>query len=240
MIEVGGNQAHPVAPIAAARGIEEVATIARPAHAAAWRQALLDEVRGTAVRERLARGLAGVGVIHLICFLGCQAVYDPAIKSDPRHPMLWVAELAGVLVYLRIALGRDWHRSTSAISLVAKFWTTFLILSFNLVTLNAVTGFGLDWYKPVWATLSTFFFASLGWLFSAWYFIPAVQMWATGLLMVHLPGWCYLIYGVSWWLALTGIALWIRPRERPGEVGHSTANGFRPLRSAGGRPGPAS
>ena len=31
-------------------------------------------------------------------------------------------------------------------------------------------------------------------------------MWLTGLLMVNLPSWSFLIYGVSWWLALVGIA----------------------------------
>ena len=74
---------------------------------------------------------------------------------------------------------------------MAKLWTTFLILSFNLVTLNSFTGFELAWYKPVWATLSTFLFASLAWVFSPWLFVPAVQMWATGLLMVNFPDWCF-------------------------------------------------
>ena len=35
----------------------------------------------------------------------------------------------------------------------------------------------------------------------------------TGLLMVRFPEWCFLIYGVSWWVALTSVALWIRPRD---------------------------
>jgi len=96
---------------------------------------------------------------------------------------------------------------------VAKLWTTFLILSFNLVTLNSFTGFELAWYKPVWATLSTFLFASLAWAFSPWFFVPAVQMWATGLLMVNFPDWGFLIYGVSWWLALMGIAIHLRRQE---------------------------
>jgi hypothetical protein len=84
----------------------------------------------------------------------------------------------------------------------------------NLVTLNAITGFQLSWFKPAWATLSTFLFASLAWLFTPWFFVLAVQMWATGLLMVHFLHWAYLIYGVSWFIALSGVALWIRPRGR--------------------------
>jgi len=178
----------------------------------AWKRMLLDELRESAVRAHLARGLMGVGWIHLLCFVGCQAVYDPSIRTDLRHPVLWLTELVAVLWFLRKSLGEGWIRSSSAINLVAKFWTTFLILSFNLVTLNAITGFELAWFKPVWATLSTFFFASMAWLFTPLFFIPAVQMWATGLLMVKLPDWCFLIYGISWWLALTGIAGWIQAR----------------------------
>ena len=178
-----------------------------------WKRGLIAELDRTEVRARLPVGLAGVACIHLAVFVGCQAVYVPSLSADLRHPLFWLLELVAILVFLRKSLGRGWIRSSSAINLVAKFWTTFLILSFNLVTLNALTGFELPWYKPVWATLSTFLFASLAWLFSPWFFVPAVQMWLTGLLMVKLPEWGFLIYGVSWWIALIGVALWIRPRD---------------------------
>ena len=104
--------------------------------------------------------------------------------------------------------------SSHAVNLVAKLWISFLIVAFNAVSLNSFTGFELSWYKPVWATLSTFLFATLAWLFTPLFFILAVQMWLTGLLMISLPTWSFLIYGVSWWLALTGIAARLRQRER--------------------------
>jgi len=176
----------------------------------AWKNALIEELNRSTVRERLATGLAGVGCIHLVSFVLCQAIYDPGGRADLRHPLLWLLELVAILVFLRKSLGRSWIRSSVAINLVAKLWTTFLILSFNLVTLNAITGFELAWFKPVWATLSTFLFASLAWLFSPWFFVPAVQMWLTGLLMVNLPDWGFLVYGVSWWFALLGIAVSLR------------------------------
>jgi hypothetical protein len=191
---------------------EEGGTADEPMPVAAWKRLLHDELARSSVRQRLAIGIAGIAWIHLGCFIALQLCHDPSIRTDLRHPALWLAELVAVLYYLRKSLGKGWIRSSSAINLVAKFWTTFLILSFNLVTLNAITGFDLAWYKPAWATLSTFYFASLAWLFTPLFFIPAVQMWATGLLMVNFPEWCFLIYGVSWWIALTGIAAWIRPR----------------------------
>jgi len=176
-----------------------------------WRAAFADELSDSRARLRLARGLAGIGCIHLATFLFCQLIYVPDGRADLRHPLAWFLELVAVLGFLRMSLGRGWVRSSATVNLVVKLWTTFLILSFNMVTLNSFTGFDLAWYKPAWATLSTFLFASMGWFFNPWLFIPAVQMWATGLLMVKFPHWAFLIYGVSWWISLTGLALWIRP-----------------------------
>ncbi|HMF36095.1 MAG TPA: hypothetical protein VKF17_05625 [Isosphaeraceae bacterium] len=178
-----------------------------------WKSDLIAELNRSAVRKRLSIGLAGVACINLVTFSMCQIIYVPDGRADFRHPVLWLLELVAILVFLRKSLGRGWTRSSSAINLVAKLWTTFLILSFNLVTLNSLTGFELAWYKPVWATLSTFLFASLAWAFSSWFFVPAVQMWATGLLMVNFPDWSFLIYGVSWWLALMGVAIQLRRNE---------------------------
>jgi hypothetical protein len=155
----------------------------------------------------------GVAWIHLLCFLGCQGIYDPAVLRDLRHPVIWTVELLAVLAYLRATLGRGWFRSSPAISLVAKLWISFLILSFNVVSLNSLTGFQMSWYKPVWGTLSTFLFAALAWLFTPLFFIPAVGMWLTGLLMVQFPHWSYTVYGVAWWLALSGIAARLTMRE---------------------------
>jgi hypothetical protein len=181
-----------------------------------WKSNLIAELNRSAVRKRLSIAMAGVACINLVTFIICQVIYVPNGRADFRHPLLWVLDLVAVLAFLRKSLGRGWMGSSTAINLVVKLWTTFLILSFNLVTLNSLTGFELAWYKPVWATLSTFLFASLAWVFSPWFFVPAVQMWATGLLMVNFLDWAFLIYGVSWWLALMGIAIDLRRKEPVG------------------------
>ena len=116
---------------------------------------------------------------------------------------------------MRMLAGRHWIRRSEAVNLAAKLWTTFLILSFNVVSLNSLVGIEQAWFKPVWCTLSTFLFASLAWLFTPLFFIPAVQMWATGLLMASFDFYAYTIYGVSWCLALCGLAANIR-RTRAG------------------------
>jgi hypothetical protein len=189
-----------------AEGGREIATVT----ANDWREALRTDLLESPLRGRLSMALMAMAFIHLACFLGCHAIFDPRVHRDMRHLALWLVELMTVLGMLSVVMGPGWFRSSSSISLLAKLWTTFLILSFNVVTLNAVTGFELSWYKPVWGTLSTFLFASLAWVFTPWLLVPAVQMWLTGLLMVRFPEQAYLIYGVSWWVALTGIAALLR------------------------------
>lgn len=175
----------------------------------------LDEAFATG-SGRWSRAVAAVGWIHLAAFLACQAIYDPTRHRDPRHLIIWAAEFVAVLMALRLIAGRGWMRSSTAVGLVVRFWGTFLILSFNVVTLNELMGWEMRWYRPAWGTISSFFLASMAWLFTPRMFIPAVQMYFTALLMIQFRDQDNLIYGVSWWLALLGIAARIRRRERAG------------------------
>jgi hypothetical protein len=182
----------------------------------AWKDSLRLDLARTIERGggRWSRAVAAVAWIHLGTFLACQAIHDPSVQRDPRMVSLWGAELVAVLVAMRAIVGPRWFATSPAIGVVTRLWATFLILSFNLVMLNALTGWESRWYKPAWGTLSTFFFASLAWLFTPRFFIPAVQMYFTALLMVYFPNEENLVYGVSWWVALMGIAGTVRRQER--------------------------
>jgi hypothetical protein len=180
----------------------------------AWRTSLRRDMDRELNDPRWPRALVGVGTVHLVFFLVCQALSDPVSRKDLRFPAIWFMELACVLAAMRLLAGRHWSGRSAAMNLVAKLWTTFLILSFNVVTLNSLVGIETPWFKPVWATLSSFLFASLAWLFTPLFFIPAVQMWATGMIMAELPDYAYLAYGVSWWVALVGVAWNIRRTRR--------------------------
>ena len=147
-----------------------------------------------------------VAWIHLVTFLACQVLHDPLVERDVRHLVLWIVELAAVILTMRRVAGLGWFWSSPAINVIARLWVTFLILSFNVATLNALTGWESLWFKASWGTLSTFLFAALAWLFTPKFLIPAVQMYFTALLMARFPDWNNLIYGVSWWLALMGTA----------------------------------
>lgn len=184
-----------------------------------WRAMLRADLDGAFRRGagKWSRALVAMGWIHLACFMACQALHDPARERDPRHLVLWATELVAMLAALRLIAGPRWARSSTAVGVATRLWGTFLILSFNLVMLNALTGWETRWYKPAWGTLSTFLLASTAWLFSPRMFIPAVQMYFTALLMVTFKDQENLIYGVSWWLAFLGIARGVRHRELRGK-----------------------
>jgi hypothetical protein len=146
-----------------------------------------------------------VGWVHLVFFLACQAVYFWGQKSERLTLLLWALELAAVLVAMRRVAGRDWIRESPGVALVVRIWVTYLILSFNVASLNHLTGYTIDWFKPAWCTLASFGFAMLAWLFGYRYLIWAVQMYFTGLLMVQFRDWNYAINGLSWLVILHAI-----------------------------------
>jgi hypothetical protein len=185
-----------------------------------WNAALRAELDRAVVQGngRWSRALVSVAWIHLFTFLACQALHDPVAERDVRHLVLWIIELAVVILTMRRVAGLGWFWSSPAINVIARLWVTFLILSFNVATLNALTGWESLWFKASWGTLSTFLFAALAWLFTPKFLIPAVQMYFTALLMARFPEWNNLIYGVSWWLALMGTACVVQRRERAAGV----------------------
>ena len=165
---------------------------------------------------RWSRALMLVAWIHLATFVACQAINDPGVHPDMRHLALWVAELVAVIVAMRKIAGLGWFSSSPAINIIGRLWATFLILSFNAAVLNGLTGWESVWYRAIWGTLSTFLFASMAWLITPKFLIPAVQMYFTALLMARFPAWNNLFYGVSWWFALAGTAWVVRNREHAG------------------------
>ena len=180
-----------------------------------WRSVLGADLRALALRRPWGQALMAIGWVHLGFFLVCQAVYSMGNRSPVLWLVLWAAEVFALFVTMRTVAGRDWIRESPTLALIARVWITFLILSFNVASLNQLTGWSVDWFKPVWCTLASFGFATMAWLFGSRLLIPAVQMYFTGLLMVRFPSWNYLIHGASWCLALQYVG-WdlIRHRKR--------------------------
>ncbi len=186
-----------------------------------WKADFLSELEQTAHRGRWGLALRIVSGTHLALFLACQAIYSPAVNRDPRHLGLWIADLVVALVVFRAVAGPGWYRASDAGRTVVRVWGTFFILTLNLVSYNELTGWDVHWYRLAWATLSTFGFATMAWLIDLKFLIPAVQMYATGMLMVRFPQWTYVIYGLSWSATLQGLGLWLE-RRRAAALGPET------------------
>lgn len=184
----------------------------------AWKAALAQDLSQELRRGRWSRALAAIAWVHLAFFLACQAIYDRQVDRDYRFLAIWGLELLAVLGVFRWLIGPGWAKTSPAISVVVRLWATFLILSFNLVTLNNLTGWSVHWYKPAWATLSSFLFAGMAWLFTPRFLWMAVLMYFTGLLMTQVPHWGYVVYGFSWWLALLLMAGQTARLERLGPI----------------------
>ena len=167
-----------------------------------WQFLLMADLTEQAVARPWGQALMALGVVHLGFFVVCQLVYWAGVRAALASIALWGGEVGAVLVVMRLVAGRDWIRASPAIGLIARVWVTFLILSFNVASLNSLFGWSVDWFKPVWCTLGSFGFATMAWLFGVRLLVPAFQMYFTGLLMVRYPAWSYLIHGVSWCVAL--------------------------------------
>jgi hypothetical protein len=113
----------------------------------------------------------------------------------------------------RLVAGPGWYRAAPAAGLIVRIWVTFFILALSMLSLNNLTGWETPWFKLGWATLSSFGFAMLAWLIDLRFLLLAVQMWLTGLLMLRFPHVSYLIYGISWWMLLEGMGIWLERRS---------------------------
>jgi hypothetical protein len=186
-----------------------------------WKAGLAADLGRVAVRDRWGLALIAVGWLHLAVFLACQLLVWKDLLGGGPYLALWILELWGLFLIFRRVVGRGWVHRTPLAGVVLRIWVTFLILAFNAMALNSLTGWSLVWFKPVWATLSSFGFAAMAWLLNPWFLLLAVQMYVTGLLMALDNANGYLVYAFSWWAALQAIGLVLElrraasPPERP-------------------------
>jgi hypothetical protein len=172
------------------------------------------ELYGVALRDRWGLALMWVGGVHLAIFLICQVLYGRGDRAETHFLPLWGLDLAGgVLIFRRFLAGRSRGPIPSLFVLVARIWITFLILAFSAASINSLVGFETDWFKAIWASLSTFGFATMAWIFHLKFLVPAVQMSLTALLIARFPSLAYGIYGVSWFVALVTVGLALERRR---------------------------
>ncbi len=163
-----------------------------------------------ALRDRWGLALVRLGWVHLAIFSICQFLYGRGDRAESHFLPLWGVDLLGAVLIFRRTIREP---IPSLFTLVVRIWITFLILTFSTATMNSLVGFETDWFKAVWATLSTFGFATMAWIFHLRFLIPAVQMSLTAMLIARYPDFAYGIYGVSWWVALNAVGLTLERRR---------------------------
>jgi hypothetical protein len=194
-----------------------------------------DELLISVHRDRWGLGLCAVAWVHLATFLACEALYVSGDRRSLPYLALWGAELFTVVWILRRVVTANGRRSAPVLTgLLARVWITFLILKFNAVSLNTLMGMdsmAQEWFKPMWGTLGTFGFAMMAWLTTPWFLVLAVQMSLTATLIVKFPLHGYLIYGVSWFIALNVVGL-VLERKRIAALARTriaTTTAIRPI-----------
>ncbi len=171
---------------------------------------MLDDLRSSWVadldrvtrRDRWGRAIMAIGWVHLAFFGGCHLMHEAGDRRGWHYVLVWVLEIVTVIATMGLLAGRSWLRSTPLAGIVGRIWGTVLILSFNLASMNSLMGLDHEWFKPVLCTLASFGFMMMAYLVHRAFFISAVQMYFTGLIMVVFPRQSYLIHGLSWWLGL--------------------------------------
>lgn len=181
----------------------------------AWKTDLVADLDRVAARDRWGRAFLAIGATHCAAFATCEVMYTSGDRRESPYVAIWLLELAAVLLTMQFVAGRYWWRATPLAGILGRVWGTFLLLSFNLTTMNSMTGIDASqWFKPALTNLASFAFAITAYLVSPRYFIPAVQMYLTGLLMIRFPDHGYVIHGVSWFITLVALGVILERRRR--------------------------
>ena len=182
-----------------------------------------------ALRDRWGLALMAAGWSHLAVFLFCQALYGRGDRAESHFLPLWGLDLfAAIGIFRSFLVGPSRGPLPTLFPLIARVWITFLILTFSTAMLNSIVGFETDWFKASWATLSTFGFATMAWIFHLKFLVPAVQMSLTAMLIARYPAFAYGIYAVSWCVALHVVGLSLerrRPLDLATRIDASTRSG---------------
>ena len=186
-----------------------------PGHRTSGLAADVDDLYRIALRDQWGLALIWVGWVHLGLFLVCQWLYGLGDRAETHFLSLWGIDVGlGVMILRRTLVERRVGPMPSLFVLVARIWITFLILDFSSAGLNSLVGFETDWFKAVWATLSTFGFATMAWIFHLKFLVPACQMSLTAVMIARFPEFAYAIYGISWCLALNVVGYALEKRRR--------------------------
>src|SRR4051812_7942663 len=135
----------------------------------------------------IGTALGVVGWVHFAYFLGLQGLVSSSDYTRWHYPLARAAGGGGLLAPVPPLSGPVWWRPGPLAGVIVRVWATFLILAFGAATLQNLSGWENDWFKPTWCSLASFGFATMAWLLDLRFLILAAQMYGTGSLMVLYP-----------------------------------------------------
>jgi hypothetical protein len=183
--------------------------------------------------------LALIGWLHLLAFSLC---YYLTIAREYHEAgaylAIWVGELCGVLLVVRLCGGpRPAARPSPLARFTARVWISYLLLAFNLCSMNTLRGHRLFEFFPATASLASFGFLMMTFTVSPRFFAAVLVMFASGLLMAAYLTHAYLIFALAWWLVLNGTGLHLLSVQR--SLARTQAQVFAQQREPAQEPEPA-
>jgi hypothetical protein len=179
--------------------------LATPAHR--------DQLQLRAQQRRWPQALILIGWLHLLAFLLC---YYLTIIQDyheqARYLIVWLGELFGVGLIGRFC-GRSAPASAPSLPLerfLIRVWIAYVVLAFNLGTLNTIRGHRLFELFPAMASLASLAFLVMTFAVSRRFYVAVLVMFIAGLLMATFLLHAYLIFALAWWFVLNGIGITLR------------------------------
>jgi hypothetical protein len=169
----------------------------------------IDQLGQLARRRNWGLSLLLVGWLHLLAFSLCYYLtVARGYHEAAGYLAIWVAELCGVGLIFRLCGGPRTANTRHPLErFVVRVWAAYMVLAFNLGTMNTLLGHRLFELFPAMASLASFAFVVMAVTVSRRFFVGVLVMFAAGLLMAANLLHAYLIFGLAWWLVLNGIGL---------------------------------
>lgn len=143
------------------------------------------------------------------CVVSHYLVQSAGESGVARWPLavVWSAQIVVALLTTAVISGRPRFEDSPLQSIVRRVAGVFVLLSCNVVVLEALAGLPTLTLLPVLATLSSFALLMLAAMISGRFVAAALTLFAAGGLMARFPAYGFLVYGIAWLVVLQGLGV---------------------------------
>lgn len=173
---------------------------------------LKGDLRGRIVHQRwwLIWILAGVEML-VTCTI-THALFSRGEERGWFYAVIWGIHIALIPVLIAVIQRRAGGSRTMVERQIWWIWATFIVSSASTAILNSALHLPLFYVTPTIALLASFAFAMMAMVVHLAFFAGTLLFFFMMILMAALPSLQFLIYGGAWFVTLTGLGLYYRPR----------------------------